>query len=47
LRATAENSEAAKIVGIDIDRVISITFFIGGGLAGAAAALNGLYVNTA
>ncbi len=47
MRATAENRDAAKIMGIDIDRIISITFFIGGGLAGAAAVLNGLYVNTA
>jgi len=36
-----------KVMGINIDRIISITFLIGGGLAGAAAILNGLYVNTA
>jgi branched-chain amino acid transport system permease protein len=47
MRATAENPDAAKIMGINIDRIISITFFIGGALAGAAAVLNGLYVNTA
>jgi branched-chain amino acid transport system permease protein len=47
MRATAENRDAAKIMGINIDRIISITFLIGGGLAGAAAILNGLYVNTA
>lgn len=47
MRATAENRDAAKIMGINIDRIIAITFFIGGGLAGAAAVLNGLYVNTA
>ena len=47
MRATAENRDAARIMGINIDRIISITFLIGGGLAGAAAVLNGLYVNTA
>ncbi len=47
MRATAENRDAAKIMGINIDRIIALTFFIGGGLAGAAAILNGLYVNTA
>ncbi len=47
MRATAENRDASKIMGINIDRIISITFLIGGGLAGAAAVLNGLYVNTA
>jgi branched-chain amino acid transport system permease protein len=47
MRATAENRDAAKIMGINIDRIISVTFMLGGGLAGAAAVLNGLYVNTA
>jgi len=46
MRATAENRDAAKIMGINVDRVIATTFFIGGGLAGAAALLNGLYVGT-
>jgi branched-chain amino acid transport system permease protein len=46
MRATAENRDAAKIMGINVDRVIATTFLIGGALAGAAALLNGLYVNT-
>jgi branched-chain amino acid transport system permease protein len=47
MRATAQNRDAAKMLGIDIDRVISVTFLIGGGLAGAAGLMAGLYNNTA
>jgi branched-chain amino acid transport system permease protein len=47
MRATAQNRDASKMLGIDIDRVISITFLIGGGLAGAAGVMYGLYNNTA
>ena len=47
MRATAQNRDAAKMLGIDIDRVITATFLIGGGLAGAAGLMAGLYNNTA
>jgi branched-chain amino acid transport system permease protein len=47
MRATAQNRDAAKMLGIDVDRVISATFLIGGGLAGAAGLMAGLYINTA
>src|SRR5258706_6243040 len=47
MRATAQNREAAKMLGIDIDWVITATFLIGGGLAGAAGLMAGLYKNTA
>ncbi|MBM4422380.1 MAG: branched-chain amino acid ABC transporter permease [Chloroflexi bacterium] len=47
MRATAENRDAAKIMGIDVDRVIAFTFLLGGSLAGAAGLLVGLYNNTA
>lgn len=47
MRATAQNRDAAKMLGIDIDWVISATFLIGGGLAGAAGLMAGLYNNNA
>ncbi len=47
MRATAQNRDAAKMLGIDIDYVITATFLIGGGLAGAAGLMAGLYNNTA
>jgi branched-chain amino acid transport system permease protein len=46
MRAVAQNRDAAKIVGIDVDQVIVMTFLIGGALAGAAGLLVGLYNNT-
>jgi branched-chain amino acid transport system permease protein len=46
MRATAQNPMAARLMGIDVDRVIGWTFAIGGGLAGFAAVIYGLYINT-
>ena len=47
MRATAQNRDAARMLGINIDLVISATFLIGGGLAGAAGLMAGLYNNNA
>jgi branched-chain amino acid transport system permease protein len=46
MRATAQNREAAQIVGINVDQIIAVAFLIGGVLAGAAGLLVGLYNNT-
>src|SRR5438105_2034841 len=42
LRAVSFSAEAASLMGIDVDRVISLTFVLGSMLAGAAGVLVGL-----
>jgi branched-chain amino acid transport system permease protein len=42
MRSVSFDREAASMMGIDVDRVISVTFFIGSALAGAAGVMFGL-----
>lgn len=42
MRAVATDQEAATMMGIDVDKVIVATFFVGSALAGAAGVINGL-----
>ena len=43
MRAVSEDKEIASLMGIDVNRVIVITFMLGGMLAGAAGVFRGLY----
>ncbi|MFC2053998.1 branched-chain amino acid ABC transporter permease [Chloroflexota bacterium] len=43
MRSVSEDKDVARLMGIDIDKIIVTTFAIGGGLAGAAGVFNGLF----
>ena len=42
IRAVAEDQAAASLMGIDVNRIISLTFLIGGAMGGAAGVLFGV-----
>jgi branched-chain amino acid transport system permease protein len=46
MRATAQDKDAAAIMGINVNRTISFTFLIAGALAGAAGTLYSLWATT-
>jgi len=43
MRATAADGEAAMMMGVEVDQIIAVTFFVGSALAGAAGMIHGLY----
>ena len=46
MRAVAESERAARVVGIDVERVILVTFALASALGGAAGVLYGLAYNS-
>ncbi len=46
MRALSQDKDAAELMGINVNRTISYTFFIGSALAGAAGVLIGVYYST-
>ncbi len=45
MRATAQDPEAARMMGVEVDRVVMTAFFLGSALAGASGMIFGLYYN--
>ena len=45
MRATAQDPEAARMMGVNVDRVITTAFFVGSAMAGAGGMIFGLYYN--
>ena len=43
MRATAQDPEAARLMGINVNSTISLTFLLGGALAGAAGLVYAVY----
>lgn len=47
IRATAQSPETAALMGVDINRVIALTFLLGGLLAGAGGTLSAIFFEQA
>jgi branched-chain amino acid transport system permease protein len=45
MRATAQDAEAARMMGVEVDKVVMMAFFLGSALAGAGGLIFGLYYN--
>jgi len=45
MRAAAQDRETAAAMGINVELMVMLTFFLGGALAGAAGVVQGLYYN--
>jgi len=43
MRAVAQDPETASLMGVNVNRIISLTFFVGGAMGGAAGVLFGLH----
>ena len=46
IRAVAEDQSTASLMGINVNRIIAVTFLIGGAMGGAAGVLFGVQYNT-
>ena len=46
MRATAQDKDAAAMMGIDVDRTISFTFLVAGALAGVGGSIFAFYAST-
>ncbi len=46
MRATAQDPDAARLMGINVDRTIGLTFLLGGLMAGAAGMIYAIYNGT-
>lgn len=47
MRATAQNPQVARLMGVDVNRVIAVTFVIGAALAAVAGVMVGTYYGVA
>ena len=44
MRATAEDADTARLMGINVDQIIALTFIIGSALAGVGGVMAGMYL---